>query len=272
LRPLETKLAESAGDLLVFQNVIVARRAQEPGPLSLTVGMLAMDEEESMARMIDEIRRFAPDAKLLVVDSSLKDNTPVIAERMGARVLRQLPPRGHGPAMELLMREASLQGEALIYLDCDFTYPPAMIPEIRRILESGVDVVNAARVRDKPKAMPLPNYLANKTFALCAELLSGVRAADLHSGMRGYRSSAIRAFGFDGEGDALPVDTLLWPARSGYRVVEVPIDYQDRVGVSKLRKVAGTVWTFIRLGKTLGVGSRHGGRYEVWPDTAGPEP
>ena len=168
------------------------------------------------------------------------------------------------------MTEASKESEALIYLDCDFTYPPAMIPDIRRILESGVDVVNAARIREKPAAMPLPNYLANKTFAVCAQLLNGVRVADLHSGMRGYRSSVTRAFSFDGEGDALPIDTLLWPARSGYRVVEVPIDYQDRVGTSKLRKVAGTVWTFIRLGKTLGVGSRRGGSYEVWPDAEGP--
>ncbi len=271
VRPLEAALASGLGELAVFQNVIVARKKPEPGPLSLTVGMLTMDEEESIARMIDEIRRRAPDAKLLIVDSSLKDRTPFIAEQMGARVLRQLPPRGHGPAMELLMTEASNESEALIYLDCDFTYPPAMIPAIRRILESGVDVVNAARIRDKPAAMPLPNYLANKTFAVCAQLLNGVPVADLHSGMRGYRSSLTRAFSFDGEGDALPIDTLLWPARSGYRVVEVPIDYQDRVGTSKLRKVAGTVWTFIRLGKTLGIGSRRGGQYEVWPDVEGPE-
>ena len=91
------------------------------------------------------------------------------------------------------MYSAAAQSELLIYLDCDFTYPPAMIPAIHRILESGVDVVNAARIRDKPAAMPLPNYLANKTFAVCAQLLNGVPVADLHSGMRGYRSSLTRA-------------------------------------------------------------------------------
>jgi hypothetical protein len=42
------------------------------------------------------------------------------------------------------------------------------------------------------------------------------------------------------------------------------MDYQDRVGISKLRKVAGTVWTFIRLAKTLRVGERGTGHYEVW--------
>ena len=107
----------------------------------------------------------------------MKDQTPVIAERMGARVIRQLPPRGHGPAMEVLMYEAAKQSDALIYLDCDFTYPPDVIPQIRRILEEGVDVVNAARTRERPDAMPLPNYLANKTFAYMAQATSGARAA-----------------------------------------------------------------------------------------------
>jgi SAM-dependent methyltransferase len=264
VRPWEDAVAGIAPELLSYQHVVVARKAVEPGPLTLTVGMLTMDEEESIERMMREIRAAAPDAKIICVDSSMKDQTPVIAERMGARVIRQLPPRGHGPAMEVLMYEAAKESDALIYLDCDFTYPPEVIPHIRRILESGVDVVNASRTRTRPDAMPLPNYLANKSFALLAQATAGAKVSDLHSGMRGYRSSVTRAFDFDGEGDAIPIDTLLWPAKCGYRVVEVPIDYQERVGFSKLRKVAGTVWTFIRLAKTMKMGERGAGRYEVW--------
>src|SRR5262245_5946051 len=124
VRPWEDRLAQVAPALLSYQHVVVARRPIEPRPLSLTVGMLTMDEEASIERMMTEIRRVAPDAKILCVDSSMKDQTPFIAERMGARIVRQLPPRGHGPAMEVLMYEASKQSDALIYLDCDFTYPP----------------------------------------------------------------------------------------------------------------------------------------------------
>lgn len=264
VRPLELLVANQAPRRLAYQHIVVARRAPKPGPLSLTVGMLTMDEEESIARMMDEIRRVAPDAKIVCVDSSMKDQTPYIAERMGARVLRQLPPRGHGPAMELLMYEAAKESEALIYLDCDFTYPVNVIPQIRSILESGVDVVNAARTRRRPDAMPLPNYIANKTFALAGRVTSGANVSDLHSGMRGYRTSVIRGFSFDGEGDAIPIDTLLWPAKCGYHVVEIPIDYQERVGFSKLRKFTGTVWTFIRLAKTMPVGQRESTHYDVW--------
>lgn len=242
----------------------IARRPPLPRPLSLTVGMLTMDEEASIAEMIERIREHAPDAKLLCVDSSIKDNTPEIARALGARVLRQLPPRGHGPAMELLMYEAARESDALIYLDCDFTYPPEDIPNLRGVLESGADVVNAARLRQRPATMPFSNYLANMTFVVCGRVLAGVPAADLHSGMRGYRSSVIRAFSFDGRGDALPVDTLLWPARRGFRVVEIPLQYRERVGVSKLRKFSGTAWTFVRLLRTLKVGARRADRYEIW--------
>ena len=262
--PLETKAATLSPSLFAYQYVLVLRKPIQRRALSLTVGMLTMDEEPSVANMIAEIRRYAPDARILCVDSSVKDRTPIIAEQLGARVLRQLPPRGHGPAMELLMYEAANESDALIYLDCDFTYPAENIVKLRQILESGADLVNAARTRTRPQAMPLANYLANKTFVWCARAIDGVPISDLHSGMRAYRSSVIRSFAFDGSGDALPIDTLLWPARSGYRVVEIPIEYQERVGASKLRKLAGTAWTFVRLARTLNVGRRANGSYERW--------
>lgn len=262
VRPAEDVIARRAPELLAFQHVLVARRPPRPRRMRLTVGMLTMNEEESVAAMIGEIRRVAPDASILCVDSST-DRTPEIARGLGARVLRQMPPRGHGPAMELLMNSAAQESELLIYLDCDFTYPADEIPRLRRLVEEeGFDVVNAARTRTRPAAMPVPNFLANRAFAAMAHAMHGIPTCDVHSGMRAYRCSVIRAFDFDGEGDALPIDTLLFPAKCGYRVVEIPIPYNERVGTSKLRKLAGTVWTMIRLARALPVGERLGDRYE----------
>jgi hypothetical protein len=110
--------------------------------------------------------------------------------------------------------------------------------------------------------MPLQNFLANRFFAATVRVVNGVPTYDVHSGMRAYRSSMIRAFSFDGSGDALPLDTLIAPARSGYRVVEYPIPYNERIGVSKLQKLRGTAWTFIRVARALGKGHRPD-RYDV---------
>lgn len=262
VRPLEDAVVRVAPDLLSFQHVLVARKPPARGKLSLTVGMLTMNEEESVERMIGEIRRHAPDAEILCVDSST-DRTPEIARRLGARVLRQLPPRGHGPAMELLMKTAAKESDLLVYLDCDFTYPADRIPELRRLVEEeGYDVVNCSRTRARQASMPWSHFVANRAFAALAHAAHGVPTSDVHSGMRAYRASAIRAFDFDGEGDALPIDTLLFPAKCGFRVAEIGIQYDERVGYSKLRKLAGTVWTFLRLGRAVGVGVRGAPRFE----------
>ncbi len=260
MRPLELAIARVAPDQLAADHVYVARKPPKRGPLSLTIGMLSLNEEESVERMIDEIRAVAPDAKILLIDSS-SDHTPQLARAKGARVVRQLPPQGHGPAMERLMYEAAADSEALIYLDCDFTYPTQFIPIMRRLLEEGADLVNGSRTAKFPKgAMPIPNFIANRVFAASAHALHGVPTTDVHSGMRAYRLSMVRAFAFDGGGDALPLDTLILPARSNYNVIEFPIPYTERVGTSKLARVRGALWTYLRIAGAVGHGERVGSR------------
>jgi hypothetical protein len=257
-RPVEKLVAMRDPDRFAADHVWVARVPPKPGPLSLTVGMLTLNEIESVERMIDDIRAVAPDAQILLIDSS-SDKTPELAKAKGARVVRQLPPQGHGPAMERLMYEAAKDTEALIYLDCDFTYPTNMIPVIRRLLEDGADVVNASRTAKRQKAMPLPNFIANRVMAASTQIAHGLPTTDVHSGMRGYRCSVIRGFDFDGSGDAIPLDTLILPAKSGYKVIEFPIDYAERMGVSKLAKLRGVLWTYIRIAGAFGHGERVGG-------------
>src|SRR5205823_4451345 len=57
VRPWEDAAAGVAPELLSYQHVVVARKPVPPGPLSLTVGMLTMDEEESIEKMMLEIKR-----------------------------------------------------------------------------------------------------------------------------------------------------------------------------------------------------------------------
>ncbi|MEO7328545.1 MAG: class I SAM-dependent methyltransferase, partial [Minicystis sp.] len=80
IRPFEDLIANRLPGPFAFQNVIIARKRPRPRKLDLTIGMLTMDEEESVAAMIHEIRAVAPDAKILCVDSSMKDRTPEIAK------------------------------------------------------------------------------------------------------------------------------------------------------------------------------------------------
>ncbi|PYL83444.1 MAG: glycosyltransferase/SAM-binding domain-containing protein, partial [Verrucomicrobia bacterium] len=187
-----------------------------------------------------DIRRVVPDAEIFLVDSS-RDRTAEIAEQLGCRVFKQFPPKGYGPAMDRAVRDAS--GDVVVTLDCDDTYPVDTIPTLVAMIQDGWDLVNTTRVANRPKAMPLANFVANRAFALSARLLHGIKTTDVHSGMRAYRKSMIDAVQWNANGPALPVDMLVVPYRMGYRVTEVPIEYRERIGETTLRRFKSTWWT-----------------------------
>ena len=87
---------------------------------SVSVMMLTLNEEGAIAKVVEDIRRFLPEAEIIVVDSST-DRTPEIAQGLGCNVVRQFPPKGYGFAMDAGFRAASR--EYIITLDCDDTYP-----------------------------------------------------------------------------------------------------------------------------------------------------
>jgi glycosyltransferase involved in cell wall biosynthesis len=204
-----------------------------------------MNEEKAVASVIADIRKYAPDAEILLVDSS-KDRTPEIAEQAGARVIRQFPPQGYGKAMELALRSG--QGDVVVTLDCDNTYPASQIPVlVSMILNDGWDLVDGSRLKAKPDAMPLINYLGNRLFAITASILFRRKVTDLHSGMRAYRKSMIDELDFLAKGAALPVELLLLPIKLGYKVTTLFIDYHDRLGVSTMNPFDTCKWTAWRI-------------------------
>jgi glycosyltransferase involved in cell wall biosynthesis len=213
----------------------------------ISVAMITMNEEQAVARVIEDIRDalHGREYEIVIVDSS-RDATPSIAAGQGARVLRQFPPQGYGRAMDRVLHES--QGEVVVTLDCDGTYPAEEIPFLADMVLSGqCDVVNASRLEGRPASMPLANYLANWLFAVTGRLLVGVKSTDLHSGMRAYSRRVIQEVEFDPNGPALPVELLLKPALRGFRLREVFIPYHERIGETTLRRWSSAVWTFRRI-------------------------
>jgi len=215
----------------------------------ISVAMISMNEEKAVARVIGDIRAaLGPlDYEIVIVDSS-RDQTAEIAEKLGARVIRQVPPQGYGRAMGRALKES--RGDVVVTLDCDGTYPAGEIPRIAAmVLDGECDLVNASRLERRPRSMPWPNYFANWLFAVTGWLVAGVESTDLHSGMRAYSREIIERVEFDPNGPALPVELLLKPALAGYRVREVFIPYGERIGETTLQRFSSTLWTFRRIAR-----------------------
>jgi glycosyltransferase involved in cell wall biosynthesis len=213
----------------------------------ISVAMITMNEENAVARVIEDIRDalHGREYEIVVVDSS-RDATPSIAAGQGARVIRQFPPQGYGRAMGRVLRES--HGDVVVTLDCDGTYPASEIPHLADMVLSGeCDLVNASRLERRPDSMPMANYLANWLFAITGWLLVGVKSTDLHSGMRAYSRRLIGEVYFDPNGPALPVELLLKPALQGFHLREVFIPYGERIGETTLQRWSSTVWTFRRI-------------------------
>ncbi|WP_048148996.1 glycosyltransferase family 2 protein [Methanolacinia paynteri] len=210
----------------------------------LSVVMITLNEEKAIKKVVSDIKRAVPEAEIIIVDSS-SDKTPEIAQAMGCKVIRQYPPQGYGNAMILALTSATK--DIIITLDCDDTYPAEKIPELVEWIKNGYDVVNATRLNKKPKNMPIGNYMANWFFAKLTRLVHGFNTTDVHSGMRAYKKEVIQSLDWNPNGAAFPVELLIKPVISGYKLKEIPIDYKERIGTPTLDKFAAVKWTTKRI-------------------------
>ena len=148
----------------------------------ITVAMISMNEEKSVKKVINDIKKIDERIEILIVDSS-EDKTAEIATDNGAKVIKQMPPIGYSPAMDLALK--SCDREIIITMDCDDTYPVDQIDNFsRKILNEDFDVVDGNRLPRKPVNMPYINYFANIRTSREYSLL---KIKDLHSGMRAYK-------------------------------------------------------------------------------------
>lgn len=206
--------------------------------------MITRNEERAVAKVIEDARRALPGAEVFVIDGS-DDQTPALARRAGATVIRE-PGGGFGPAFHAALMAP--KRPIVVTVDADDTYPASVYPELVHLVREGWDVAGTDRLgRRPPPAMPVANWVANRLFALIASIRTGRRLRDPHSGQRAYRREVLHRFDWDYRGLAFPVDLLLWPALAGCRVTEVQIAYSERVGESKLQRWPSFVATLRRL-------------------------
>lgn len=201
----------------------------------VSVVMGTYNEEHAVGSVLTDIKDVTDErAEVVCVDGST-DRTPEIARKHGARVIEQ-EPQGYGVAVREALQQASRP--VVVTTDCDDTYPMEALPEFLDLINDGYDVVSGDRLYRGAEAMPTFNRLGNELFALLASALVGERVHDTTTGMRAYRREVIETIEWT-ENTGLSAELLLRPLCRGYRVHEIPINYDERAGESKLDPLSG---------------------------------
>jgi glycosyltransferase involved in cell wall biosynthesis len=201
----------------------------------VTVVMGTYNEEAAIGAVLDDVDRVTDGrANVVCVDGS-DDRTPEIAREHGARVIEQ-EPQGYGVAV----REAVLAADrsVVVTTDCDDTYPMEALPQFLDLVNDGADVVSGDRITPGADAMPAFNRQGNRAFALLASGLMGERVHDTTTGMRAYRREVVQEITWT-ENTGLSAELLIRPLMRGYDLREVPIEYDERKGETKLDPLAG---------------------------------
>jgi len=216
--------------------------------MRVSVVIPTYNEAGSIARVLDEIPASLV-AEVLVVDAGSTDGTREIAAAHGARVIVE-PRRGYGRAC-LTGLAAVDHPDTVVFLDGDYSDRPRELGRlIQPIREGAADVVLGSRLAGglEPGAMPWHAVFGNRLAAALIRRLYGISLTDLGP-FRAARYEVLRALDLREMTYGWAVELVTRGAMRGYRVVEVPVSYHPRIGVSKisgtLRGSIGAAWCIL---------------------------
>lgn len=244
--------------------------------VKLTVVIPTYNEAENVRSMTEAL--FAldiPTLDILIVDDESPDDTGRLADDLAAQhpgrvcVLHRAAPRGLGLAYIDGFRWALERGaDFIVQMDCDFSHSPEYIPQfLERIQEYDV-VVGSRYVRggktDKDWGVGrwLLSWWANSIYT---RLILGCRAKDTTAGFKCWRRETLLGIDLStihSQGYVFQVEMAYVTERLGYRVLEIPIYFEDRrIGQSKMTipvkiEAALRVWEVLWRHRRLRPGDR----------------
>ena len=211
----------------------------------------ALNEQESIGRVITSIPPWV--RQTIVVDNGSTDATADRARQAGAVVITE-PQRGYGQAC-LAGCAAAGDADIVLFLDGDLSdYPERMERLVRPIVEDRADFVLGSRtLGSRQKGALLPQQRFGGWLAcLLIRWLWRYRYTDLGP-FRAIRGTSLDRLHMDDRNLGWTVQMQIRAVVAGLRIVEVPVDYRQRIGRSKISgTLRGVVMAGIKIFYTIG--------------------
>jgi glycosyltransferase involved in cell wall biosynthesis len=193
----------------------------------------ALNEEESVGRVIDEIRSFDPGFDIVVVDDGSVDRTAGIAADRGAHVLRLPFNLGIGGAVQTGYRFAFEHGYDLaVQVDGDGQHDPAQLPAILGpVLTGEADLCVGSRFAEGTGYQSsFARRVGIRVFAYVVSAVVRQRVTDTTSGFRAVNRKGIALFAADYPHDYPEVEATVMSVKHKLRLREVPVVMRERAG------------------------------------------
>jgi glycosyltransferase involved in cell wall biosynthesis len=210
-------------------------------PIGTPVGLVipAWNEAGSISGVLSEVPPGAVDL-VFVVCRGGEDTTATIARAHGARTLWQLTP-GYGAACWQGAHAAAAVGaRTIVFLDGDYSDPPADLPRILAPLLAGTaDLVLGYRKLDTyPHVLPLHARFGNRLVLGILHILLGRRLRDLPS-FKAIRWDCLERLEMSEMTYGWTTELIVKAVRARLRILEVPVRYRPRLAGKS--KISGTV-------------------------------
>ena len=219
---------------------------------SVTVIIPVLDEEQSLPHVL---RDLPPVGQVIVVDNGSRDETALRAAEAGARVVSE-PRRGYGSAclrglatIEESVTDGATAQRVVVFVDGDYSDHVHLLPEIAGpVLADEADLVMGSRMLGprEPGAMPPQAVWGNRLCCLLMRAFGG-RYTDLGP-FRAIRYDCLQRLRMSDTNYGWTVEMQLKALRHGLRVLEIPVPYRRRIGVSK---ISGTLSGTVKAGSRI---------------------
>jgi dolichol-phosphate mannosyltransferase len=203
------------------------------------------NERENLSWIVGRLRAAVPDVDVLVVDDGSPDGTGDLADELAAAdsavsVLHRATKTGLGAAYLHGFEVALERGYDVVgEMDADGSHQPEQLPLLLAAL-ADADLVIGSRWVPGGSVVnwPLSRKLLSVGGNLYARTLLGIPLRDITAGYRLFRRTTLERLDLDSvesAGYIFQTDLAFRTVRAGLKVVEVPIEFVERVrGESKM--------------------------------------
>ena len=173
--------------------------------------------------------------EIIVVDDCSSDRSLETAKREGVKVYLLKEHMGKGYALRAGLAKA--KGEVVVTIDSDGSHRPEELPLLLiPVLQNHADLVIGSRyLNQEPVAARKLNAFGVRLFNFLIKLFTNATVSDSQSGYRVMKSTVLAGMRLKSVEYEIESEMLVKTARRGFRVMEVPITFEQRTyGRSRL--------------------------------------